>query len=260
MRVDTIDELFDVASLMANQPVPAGRRVVIVTNGGGPGILAADACEQRGLPLPDFSEETTGKLKEIARRDIRFSNPLDLTAGATAAEFEAILRVLAQDAGNDAVIVIFIPPVIVGLTSMEDAIRNVSPHFRRRGKPLLACFLGQRGVRRQLGTRGKFVPCYPFPEDAVLALAKAAEYGQWRRRPEGKIPRIRGLRRSQADRIIGRALTRSVQRPLWLSPDEVAGLLGCYGIRTVETLRARTADEAAAIASAIGFPVAVKLD
>jgi len=259
IRINTMEELFDVAALLSNQPVPKGRRVVIVTNGGGPGILAADACTHHGLILSKFSSETTSELKSVVKRDIALNNPIDMTAGATGEEFEGVLKVLADDRDCDAVIVIFIPPIIVTPKEMEDAIRRVAPLFQQRNKPLLACIMGQQGFRGKLGSGGKFVPCYTFPEDAVLALAKAAEYGELLMKPKGTIPKIRGIKREKARRIIESAMTQAAQRPLWLSAKEIAGLLNCYGIRSVETLLARTAAEAAASASRIGFPVAVKL-
>jgi acetyl coenzyme A synthetase (ADP forming)-like protein len=259
IRVSTLEEIFDVATLLSNQPVPQGRRVVIVTNGGGPGILAADACEHHGLSLPEFSRETITTLRAVAKRDIGLNNPLDLTGGATEEEFEDALRLLARDKDNDAVIMIFVPPLVVSLKAMEDAVRHVAPIFLRHRKPLLACFMGQRGFKANLSFQEKFVPSYPFPEAAVVALARAAEYGEWLREPRGSIPKIRGIRREKARRIIEGVMTRTPQRPLWLSATEISELLRCYGIRFTRTLIARTADEAAALASKLRFPVALKL-
>jgi len=259
IRVNAMEELFDVATLLSTQPLPRGKRLVVVTNGGGPGIMAADAAVRNGLLLPELTQETVNRLKPAIKRDILLNNPVDTTAGATAEEFQGILQVLASDNDNDAVLAIFIPPVVAGTAAMEDAIRRVAPIFWRHGKPLLACFLGHRGFKAKLGSSGKFVPCYPFPEEAVAALAKAVEYAELRRKPKGMIPRIRGIKHARARRIIEVAMSRSVERPLWLSTKEIAELLGCYGIRFVETVVSRTATEAVASALKVGFPVAVKL-
>jgi acetyl coenzyme A synthetase (ADP forming)-like protein len=259
IRVSTMSELFDVATLLANQPVPKGRRVAIVTNGGGPGILAADACESYGLTLPAFSAEAISKLKAAIKRDIAINNPLDVTAGARGDEFVGVLKVLAKDPGIDSVFVIFIPPTVVDPAEMDDAIRQAAPLFRRCEKPLLACIMGGPSFRGKLGSGGRFVPNYAFPEDAVLALSKVAGYGESLQRPKGSIPKIRGIKREKARRIIESALTRTVARPLWLSAEEISGLLNAYGIRVVETVVAGTVAEAASLASRIGFPVAVKL-
>jgi acetyl coenzyme A synthetase (ADP forming)-like protein len=259
IRVSTMSELFDVATLLANQPVPKDRRVAIVTNGGGPGILAADACESYGLTLPAFSAEAVSKLKAVIKRDITINNPLDVTAGARGDEFVGVLKVLAKEPGIDSVFVIFIPPTVVDPAEMDDAIRQAAPLFRRCEKPLLACIMGGPSFRGKLGSGGRFVPNYAFPEDAVLALSKVAGYGESLQRPKGSIPKIRGIKRERARRIIESALTRTVARPLWLSAEEISDLLNAYGIRVVETVVAGTAAEAASLASRVGFPVAVKL-
>ena len=259
IRVNVLEELFDVATLLSNQPVPKGKKVVVVTNGGGPGILAADACERQGLVLPEFSPELAEKLRSATKRDILLHNPLDLTASATEEDFATALKTLANDNGNDAVISMFIPPTLVDLSGMEEAIRQVAPIFQRRKKPLLACFMGRRGFKAKLGPEGKYVPCYPFPETAVSALARAVEYGEWKRKPKGVIPKIRGIKRECAKKLMEKALTRSSQRPLWLSAEEIAELLNCYGIHSTETSIAKTAAEAIVLANRMGFPVAVKL-
>ncbi len=260
VRVNTVEQLFDVAGLLSTQPMPRGRRLAIVTNGGGPGIIAADAATHHRLVLPELSAETRAAVKAVARRDISFGNPLDLTAGATAAEFLGVLKVLAQDPDIDAVLAIFVPPVVIGYEEMDNALRRMMPVFRRRGKVLLTCFIGQRGMLRKLGTGHKPVPSFLFPEGAVAALEKAVQCGEIARRQPGSIPRIRGLRRARAGKIVQEAMAGNPQRPLWLPADAVSELLSCYGIQTIETLAARTPGEAAAIAAKMGFPVAVKLN
>ncbi len=260
IRVDSIQELFDVATLLSNQPLPEGKRLFIVTNGGGPGILAADASAQQGLTLPELSPETASKLKPTIKRDITIGNPLDLTGSVTPQEFEGSLRVLAEDDNVDAVLAVFVPAAVVDSTLVEEAIRRVSPLFQRRKKPLLACFMGQRGFKANLGKAGSFVPCYPFPENAILALAKAIEYRELMQKPRGVVPRIKGIKRERARRIIEAAMSRYKQRPFWLPADKIVELLDCYGVRVVETSVARSADEAAALAARAGFPVVVKLN
>lgn len=259
IRVDTLEELFDVATMLSNQPLPRGTRVAIVTNGGGPGILAADACEARGLVLQEFSPEMVKQIRSVTKRDIGIHNPLDLTGGATQEEYEGALRILARDQNTDAVIIIFVPPVVVSPKAIEEGIRRVAPVFLRNRKPLLACFMGQRGFKANLDFKERFVPSFPFPESAVLALSRAVGYSEWLRRRKGSIPKIRGIKRERARRIVEKAMTRSAQRPLWLAAREIGELLSCYGIRFAETMQSRTAAEAAVQASRVGFPVAVKL-
>ena len=259
IRVNLMEEMFDVAALLSNQPLPRGRRLVIVTNGGGPGIIAADAAARHDLSLEQPGEELTAKLKTILKRDISIHNPLDTTAGANAEEFRSILRLLARDKDNDAVLTIFIPPVIGDTKDFEVAIRDVAHDFWDEGKPLLACFLGQRGFKAKLGSSGRFVPSYPFPEEAISALARAVEYGEMKRKPAGEIPEFRGIKKEDARQIIEKAMTESSRRPLWMASNEISDLLDCYGIHLVETAIAKTPDEAAQAGVKIGFPVAVKL-
>ena len=260
IRVNSIQELFDVATLLSNQPLPRGKRLVVVTNGGGPGILAADASAQQGLTLAEFSSETANKLSPLIKRDIRIGNPLDLTGSVTPDEFESSLRVLAGDDNVDAVLAVFVPAAVIDSTLVEDAIRRVSPLYQRRKKPLLACFMGQRGFKAKLGKAGSFVPCYPFPENAVLALAKAIEYRELMNKPRGSVPRIKGIKREKARRIIETAMSQNKQRPFWLPAEKIADLLNCYGIRIAGMSVAGSADEAATLAAQAGFPVVVKLN
>jgi acetyltransferase len=259
IRVNLMEELFDVATLLSDQPLPRGRRLVIVTNGGGPGIIAADAAARNGLLVPQPSQELANKLKSVITRDININNPLDTTAGATSEEFDGALKLLADDKDTDAVLAIFIPPVVANPAAMEHIIRDVAPRFWQNGKPLLACFLGERGFKTKLGSSGKFVPCYPFPEEAIAALARAVEYAEMRQKPQGKAPKFRGIKREEARKIIEKAMTRSTERPLWLATEEITDLLACYGMRFVGTAVAKTPARAATLASKMGFPVAVKL-
>ncbi|MDD5509225.1 MAG: GNAT family N-acetyltransferase [Dehalococcoidales bacterium] len=259
VKVNTMEELFDVAALLSNQPLPKGNRLAIVTNGGGPGIIAADAAERNGLELPPVSEETAEKLGKVLKRKVTINNPLDTTAGASAEEFENILRILAGDKDNDAVLIIFVPPIVVNPEAIENALQRVAPVFWRRKKPLLACFLGRRGLQARIGTLGRLVPSFSFPEEAVASLARAVEYVDLQSKPKGVIPDIKGTEPVEAHKIVESALRAGVQRPIWLSAEEIIGLLNCYGIKMGETVMAETPDEAAAAAERLGFPVVVKL-
>ncbi|HEX76212.1 MAG TPA: GNAT family N-acetyltransferase [Dehalococcoidia bacterium] len=259
VRVNTMEELFEVAALLSNQPLPGGKRLVIVTNGGGPGIIAADAAEQNGLKLNPLSQATVERLGSAIKRKVSLNNPLDTTAGVSAGEFENILRILASDPENDAVLAIFVPPVVIDPKAIENALQRVASVFWRHRKPLLACFLGRRGLQARIGAAGRYVPCYAFPEEAVSALARAIEYAELKTKPKGAVPVILGTRPAKAREIVESVLRSRTQRPIWLSAQEIIGLLKCYGIRMVETITAKTAAEAVSAAKHIGFPVAVKL-
>lgn len=259
VRVNTMEELFNIAGLLSNQPLPRGRNLVIVTNGGGPGIIAADAAERNGLHLKPLSSQTIDRLKAAVRRRISLANPLDTTAGAGADEFESILKILAADRDNDAVLAIFVPPVVIEPGAIEEALQRVTSLFWRYKKPLMVCFLGRRGLQAKIGKAGRLVPSYAFPDEAVSALARAAEYAELRRKPRGTIPLIKGRSPAKARKVIENVLKSSTQRPIWLSSSEILQLARYYGIRMLETDTVATPTEAASAAEKFGFPVAVKL-
>jgi len=260
IRVDTLEELFDAANLLSHQPLPLGRRVAILTNGGGPGILTADACVDRGLEIPVLSEKTISELKGFLSRRASVSNPIDITAEATAEEYGQALKLLVQDEHIDIVIVIFIPPIVTQPEAVASAIQEVAPQFCQQGKTLVASFMGSRGASIKLGSKEEcYVPSFAFPEDTAAALARACEYSEWLKRPKGIIPELGGIEQEKAGQLVKLALEQSAGRPLWLDATSVVELLNSYGIRVARSGLARTPEEAIKVAQGIGFPVAVKL-
>jgi acetyltransferase len=222
--------------------------------------MTADACASRGLELPSLSEKTLSGLKNFLRRGASLTNPIDMTAEATADEYSQSLRLLAQDDRIDIVIVIFIPPILTQPEAVASAIREVAPQFRRRGKTLVASFMGLRGASLELGSREEgYVPSFTFPENTATALTRACEYSEWLKRPEGTIPDLGSIDKKNAKRLVKSALERSTDRPLWLDATSVTDLLDSYGIRLVRAKSARTTEEAVKAAEEIGYPVAVKL-
>ncbi len=259
IRVNTVERLFHSAMLLANQPVPRGNRIAIITNGGGPGTLAVDACVRNDLTVPELQPETIEKLKAVVRRDISVGNPLDLTAGVPAQEFEDALKILAEDPANDAIMAIYVPPAGTTIDHIEKAIENVVPVIAENEKPILACFVGQTESKGKLMGESQFVPYYLFPEDAALALSNAVKYGEISKKKVGTIPMIKDLERNWARDVVEHVLITSPERPLWLKQHQIGELLGAYGINMAENRTAKTAEEAGIVAGQLGFPVAVKL-
>ncbi|RJQ38186.1 MAG: hypothetical protein C4555_05260 [Dehalococcoidia bacterium] len=260
IRVDTLEELFNVANLLSHQPIPQGRRVAILTNGGGPGIMTADACADRGLELHTLSDETVSKLKSFLSSRSSLTNPIDMTAEASADEYSRALGVLAHDDGIDIVIVIFIPPILVQSEAVANAIRELAPEFRRRGKTLVASFMGSRGAGIEYAFEdGGYIPNFTFPENTAVALAGAYEYSQWLQSPKGVVPKLKGINKEKAVKIVASALEQNPTRPLWLEASSVSDLLNSYGIRVAVSKSVKTDEDAARVAEEIGFPVAVKL-
>lgn len=259
IKVNAVRELHEMAMLLSSQPLPGGRRLTIVTNGGGPGIIAADAAARWDLTLPELSEETVNQLRSEVKRDMALRNPVDITDAATADDFSGVLKVLGANSNSDAVLAIYVPRGESDARTMEEAIRKVAPLFRRNKKPLLVCFMGHRAPQAKLSFDGGSLPCYTFPEEAVGALARAVEYAGWLKKPKGVIPQIRGIRRAAARRIVERAMKSTAERPVRLPAKEAIELLRSYGIRFADTVFAESAEEAAALAPTVGFPVVVKL-
>jgi acetate---CoA ligase (ADP-forming) len=260
VRVKTINELFETAVLLASQPVPKGRRVAITTNAGGPGILAADACAYNGLKLPELSADTIKKLKTVVKRDIGMNNPLDLTAGTLPIEFAEIIKILSEDPNYDAILSIYTLPTDVDIVPIEEMFDKLAPIIRQNGKSFLVCFTGQTWMKGMKTSDGHFIPYYVFAENAALALANAAKYGELKNQDAGSLPEFSDIDQEKGRQIVRTIMKRSSERPLWMSPEDMNELFKCYGIRIAETLVAETADEASKLAAKISFPVVVKLN
>jgi acetyl coenzyme A synthetase (ADP forming)-like protein len=249
IRTSTIEEFFDVAALLAHQPVPAGNRVAILTNAGGPGILAADACEAMGLELPALSEGTIAALRSFLPAAASISNPVDMLASGSPEQYRRSIQLLLADDRVDSLLVIFIPPLVTDRDEVAKAIVEAT-----RGvwaKPVLATFLSAQGAPQALSP----IPCYPFPESAATALARASRYGRWRSRPAGRIPAFPDIDRDAMRQLVGTALERGGG---WLSPAEVDRFLGLAKIDAAASRFVSGADEAARAAAQVGFPVAIK--
>jgi acetyl coenzyme A synthetase (ADP forming)-like protein len=254
IRTDTLEQMFDVASLLASQPPPAGRRVAILTNAGGPGILCADACEAEGLVVPPLADETAAALRALLPREASVSNPVDMIASASADHYRRSIEILGRDASIDALVVIFIQPLV---TRPEDVARAIVEGARAIGgaKTVLTVFMQSRGVPDELRSGDVHLPSYRFPEDAALALARAARYAEWRAQPLAPPPAFPDLRRDEGAAIVARALGAG---PGWLSAADVVALLGCYGLPALEQHLVPTPEEAAAAAARLAGPVALK--
>ncbi|HUK64098.1 MAG TPA: acetate--CoA ligase family protein, partial [Dongiaceae bacterium] len=269
IRTDTLEELFDVAMLLANQPVPRGHRVAILTNAGGPGIMASDALESRGLEVPSLTDATVSALRAFLPPEASTRNPVDMIASATPINYEKAVRLLLADPNVDSLLVVYVQPTPTGTLEVARAIvranESMKTERRARGetlKPVLSCFMGAHGVPEGLRSlQEAHVPSYVFPESAAIALAHAVGYGRWLATPEGRVPQFADIDRERAAGIVAAAARRATERDgaVWLDAGEVAGLLASYGVRMPGAARAGTADEAAAAARACGYPVALKL-
>lgn len=255
IRVDTLAELFDVASLLSNQPVPAGRRVAVMSNGGGPGIVAADACVAAGLEVPELSATLQESLHELAPTG-GVGNPVDLVATAAPEVFERAAGLLVESGEIDALLAIYVTPTVTHADDVEAAIARAAA--RAPGTVTIAgCFLGLDDTPAPLTTgTGRAVPTFMYPESAAEALAHAAWLGEWRARPRGRVPEL-VVDADRAQRRVDEHLER-VPEGGWLDPAPTAALLEDFGIPVVTSTTVRSMADARDAALEIGFPVALK--
>ncbi|HSD46652.1 MAG TPA: GNAT family N-acetyltransferase, partial [Pyrinomonadaceae bacterium] len=216
VRTDTLAELFDVAALLANQPLPSGRRVGIITNAGGPAILCADACEARGLEVPVLSNSSQAKLRAFLPAGASVGNPVDMIASAPAEHYRQAIEIVGSDENIDSLIVIFTPPLV---TRADDVAKSIVEAVAQidRNKPVLSVFLSANQAPKELRTEKVCIPSYSFPETAAIALARATRYRQWRERRDTFAARFDDIRTDEAAAVVAAALSRGEG---WLTPDE----------------------------------------
>jgi len=232
IRVDTVTQLFDVALLLADQPLPAGRRVGIVGNSSALGRLVADACLAHGLDIA--------------------GPPVDVGAGAPAADFATALQQLAQTGAADAVVVVFVPSLVTRAADVAAAAAGATAGW---AIPVVTTFPGAENGR--VPGQHAVLPSYPSPERAVLALTRAVRYAQWQARPAGAVPELTDVDAESAERIVRRVLAQA-REGRELTRPEVRQLLGAYGIDLLAERAAASRDDAVAAAEAVGYPVVLK--
>jgi acetate---CoA ligase (ADP-forming) len=251
LRAGTLEELIDAAALLSTQPLPRGRRVAILTNAGGLGILCSDACEAAGLELSELSAETTSQLTELLPSEASLANPVDMLGSATAANYEATLPIVLADPAVDSVIVLFVPPATAGAEDVAEGLARTL-EAASTDKPVLAALLSAEGVPAALRKSPAPAALFTYPESAARALGLATERAEWLRRPAGTVPHVDGIDSAGAERIVSTGDDR------WLTPGEARKLLSSYGLPLVEERVAESVDEAVESARELGFPVVVK--
>lgn len=253
IRAGTLEEMFGIAAVLSAQPAPAGRRVAVLTNGGGPGILVADACEAAGLLVPELSEDTQTALRAVLPPQASARNPVDMIASASAEDYGRCLRLLAAADEIDAIITVFIPPFLTRTEDVADEIAAAAPDLH--AKPILTVFMSAGPPPATLTGAG--IPAFTYPEQAAAALGQIARWAEWRAQPAGHIVTPPGI-----DPARGRAAAHKVlaEQPGggWADAGQAAELLGAYGINTARSRLVRTPAEAAAAQAELGVTVAVK--
>jgi acetyl coenzyme A synthetase (ADP forming)-like protein len=252
VRTETLEEMLDVAAIFSSQPLPAGCRVGIVTNAGGPGIMCADACEAAGLEVPETPPEVRERLAAIAPAEAGLANPVDLIAAAGAEEFRQAILALGAWEGIDALIAIFIRPLA---TTPEDVAAAIAAAVAElpRPIPVQAVFI-TTGEQAPLAAAAG-VPTYRQPEEAARALGRAAAHAEWRRQPPAEPAELPEVNRDAVAALIAEALAEGRE---WLGAGECERVLRYYGIATPEARVVPNPAAAGAAADELGGRVALK--
>jgi acetyl coenzyme A synthetase (ADP forming)-like protein len=253
VRATSMEALFDYARAFAYQPLTQGDRVGIVTNAGGPGILATDALEHAGLEIPRLSRETAEALTEYLPGAASVANPVDVLGDALADRYERAIRLVLDDPHVDGLIVIVTPQA---MTEIEQTARAVGQMAQESDKPVLGCFMGEARIEAGIDVLWQYgVPNYPFPERAAAALAAMSAYRRERERPVFEpepcttcIPLVREL----FDRVRSEGRVSIGDLEAWT-------VLECYGFTVPQSRLAETPEQAVEIAQEIGYPVVMKI-
>ena len=253
IRCDTLEQLLGTARVLIDQPLSQGRRLGVVGNGGGVGVLAADAAQAAGLEVPGLSGHTRGRLAKAVPDAAVADNPIDLAAAAGPEAFAEALACLGASREVDVLL------AVVAATGAGDVEANLNAIARSvdalPGTPAAVVVIGSAEMPTSLGARR--IPVFEFPETAVAALGRAAAYAQWRTHPLGKRPQLQGIDRYRARAIVERLLEDGNE---WQTAAEAATVLRCYGIPLAPTITVTSKSRAVAAARTLGYPVAVKAD
>lgn len=253
-RVDSLEELFDYAVAFSMQPLPKGNRVAIVTNAGGPGIMATDASIRYGLTLASLQEATSTKLREGLPPAAPIHNPVDVLGDAGADRYTLALESVLDDPGVDGVLVISTPQLMTDLKAIASTVASVAPRYQ---KPTLVCLMAMEEMEAILATLSEVhLPHYHFPEDAARALAAMAQYASWIHRPRTEVKTFTDVDREAVKRVLNRA---KAEGRSFLPEPEAYEVLRAYRFPVLPFRWVKDEDEAVQAAEAIGYPVVLKI-
>lgn len=254
VRCSSIKQQFDYAQAFANQPLPKGPKVAVITNAGGAGIMAADAVEQRGLSFAKLSSSTTEKLAAKLPVSASLHNPVDILGDALADRYEFALDVVLDDDDVDIVLILLTPQAMTQPAATAEAVVKISK--KKTNKPVLACFLGAGKIAEAVRVlRAGGVPPYDSTDGAVSTIKAMTEYLRWRTRPK-RVVKLFAVNRRKVENVIERHLRRGVRD---ISEEDSKEVLEAYGFVTPKGSIATTAQQAANIAQQLGFPVVLKI-
>lgn len=253
LRAESMQELFDMALALGYQPPLKSDRIAIITNAGGPGILATDALERAGLSLARFELETIHELERYLPDAASAANPVDVLGDARADRYRFALEKVAADPNVDGLLVVLTPQA---MTEIEETARAVCELSKTLDKPILGCFMGEARVQAGVNILTQNgIPNYPFPERAALAFKAMASYREIQKRPQPEYAHF------PVDHASVRQIIKTVRAEgrFSIGDAEARQIMTAYGLRIPKSEIARTPAEAIEIASQIGYPVVLKI-
>lgn len=254
LRVDNFRDMFALAQALLDQPPPQGPRMLVVTNAGGPGILATDAIVGLGMQMAPLQARTERALRKVLPPEASVHNPVDLIASADAARYRAALRAIAPEPSIDGLIVLFVSPIMIDAAAVAQAIVDET---RKLGKPVLACVMGrQRGDEALRILQQAGIPVFRYPEDAATTLRLMLRRHRWLQRQPVRLPALK-VARTQAAKLLQAAKRQGRE---WLAAEVAEAIVSAYGIPFAPSRRVRTPGDAVAAAHALGWPVVVKAE
>jgi acetyl coenzyme A synthetase (ADP forming)-like protein len=253
IRAHTMGELFNYALAFANQPLPEGPNVAIITNSGGPGIIAADASDKSDLQLVPLRKETIDELRSFLPPVASFYNPIDILGDSGADRYEKALYTVLKDEKIQGVVVLLTPTAVVDVDATAKAIANIANLV---DKPILTSFMGKKSVESGSKILMNYnVPNYSYPEEAINSLNAMYRYHVWINRHEKTYPQLSGLKEKVVN-VFEDVKKEGRER---LTESEIHEVLNAYGFLQPKSLLARTSEEAVAASKGIGYPVAMKI-
>ena len=253
IRAETVRELFDYALAFACQPVPQGTRLAVLTNSGGPGIMAADAIERNGLRLASFTKETQDKLRSSLPSIASVYNPVDIIGDARAERYYQSLKLLLKDPQVDGVLVILTPTAVIDVVETANIVAELSSKSK---KPVLASFMGGVSVKQGIKIlQSHKIPNYTYPEEAVKVFRIMSDYYRWLKVPPPSYKRFKTRKQT-----VTASFKKSREKRLFnLGEQEARDIIAAYGFKTPKSSLVMTSEEAIAAARKVGYPVVMKI-
>lgn len=254
IRANTLQTLFDYAIAFAQQPLPRGPNLAILTNAGGPGIIAADAVENSILQMASFRENTISKLRKELPSNASIYNPVDVIGDAGADRYEKAMKTIVDDPGVDSLTVILAPQAMTKIKETAEVIRKISSAVP--DKPIVSSFMGRLEVKQGIRIlRSGKIPNYSYPERTISALEAMVKYRKWKETPSGKTLSFK-INKKKAEEIFTKAKEKSEAN---LSTEETREVLSAYGFSLPQRIVTETSREAISAANSLGYPVVMKI-